>query len=76
MTEKELESIKELTYPDGTSISGKDQQRVFNLVTIVGKSIPQAWVEITLSDKMREQEEEAAKICSIDNKDDCEACGS
>ena len=76
MTANEFKEISALKYKDGTPISGKDQQKVFNLVTIVKKTIPQAWEQILLSDKMRVQEQEAARMCSIDNKDDCEACGS
>jgi len=78
MTDKEVQSIEHLEYEDGSKIKGTDIQRVFNYQLMfqqkfnVNITVATAWKTILYNDaKARE-----LKVCSVDNKDDCEACGS
>ena len=78
MTEKEVKSIEHLEYEDGSKIQGTDIQRVFNSQMMfkqkfgIDITVATTWKNILFDDaKARE-----LKVCSTDNPDDCEACGS
>ena len=70
--------VQDLKYPDGTSISGKDISRVLNAQMMfkekhgVHITLATMWTSI-LDDDAKARE---PKVCSTDNKDDCEGCGS
>lgn len=78
MNEKEVKSIEHLTYEDGSKIKGVDIQRVFNAQMMfkekhgVDVTVATMWKSIQFDDSKKNE----LKVCGIDNKDDCEACGS